>query len=169
MVSPDDVQSVLFDLRDQAGFDHLSRLTAQEYQDRYESVYRVTKYDERTHEVDIVVPTPRDDPRHESVAPVYSTADWHEREAYDLVGVDVRCPGRASETMPVVPPLLSTTGLPRSSAELERLSPSIRCRHCPPSTGGPVQTGESSASRTVLESGSNSTTPCSSSIGNCPW
>ena len=93
MVSPDDVQSVLFDLRDRAGFDHLSRLTAQEYQDRYESVYRVTKYDERTHEVDIVVPTPRDDPRHESAAPVYSTADWHEREAYDLVGVDVRCPG----------------------------------------------------------------------------
>ncbi|WP_123538551.1 NADH-quinone oxidoreductase subunit D [Halosimplex salinum] len=88
VVRPDDVQSVLFDLRDEADFDHLSCLTAQEYQDRYESIYHLTKYDERTHEVDIVVPMPKDDPRQESAAPVYSTAGWHEREAYDLVGIE---------------------------------------------------------------------------------
>ncbi|MFB6141607.1 MAG: NADH-quinone oxidoreductase subunit D [Halosimplex sp.] len=88
VVRPDDVQSVLFDLRDEAGFDHLSCVTAQEYRDRYETIYHLTSYDERTREVDVVVPTPSDDPRQESAAPAYSTAGWHEREAYDLVGVE---------------------------------------------------------------------------------
>ncbi|WP_436928000.1 NADH-quinone oxidoreductase subunit D [Halosimplex amylolyticum] len=88
VVSPGDVQSVLFDLRDEAGFDHLSCLTAQEYHDRYESIYHLTSYDERTREVDVVVPMPKDDPANESAAPVYSTAGWHEREAYDLVGIE---------------------------------------------------------------------------------
>ncbi|WP_135366505.1 NADH-quinone oxidoreductase subunit D [Halosimplex halophilum] len=88
VVRPDEVQSVLFDLRDEAGYDHLSCVTAQEYQDRYETIYHLTSYDERTDEVDIVVPSPKDDPRNESAAPVYSTAGWHEREAYDLVGIE---------------------------------------------------------------------------------
>ncbi len=36
----------------------------------------------------MVVPTPTDDPVSESAAPVYRTAEWHEREAYDLVGIE---------------------------------------------------------------------------------
>jgi Ni,Fe-hydrogenase III component G len=88
VVSPDDIQSVLFDLRDEGGFDHLSCVTAQEYQGRYETIYHLTSYDERAREVDIVVPAPKDDPRNESATPVYSTAGWHEREAYDLVDIE---------------------------------------------------------------------------------
>ncbi|ADB60007.1 NADH-ubiquinone oxidoreductase chain 49kDa [Haloterrigena turkmenica DSM 5511] len=88
VVRPDDVQSVLSDLKERGGFDHLSNLTAQQYEDRYESIYHLTKYADRTQEVSIVVPTPIDDPVSESAAPVFSTADWHEREAFDLVGID---------------------------------------------------------------------------------
>jgi NADH-quinone oxidoreductase subunit C/D len=88
VVRPDEVQDVLFALRDEAGYDHLSCVTAQEYEDRYESIYHLKKYDDPTDEVSVVVPTPTDDPVSQSAEPVYRTADWHEREAYDLVGVE---------------------------------------------------------------------------------
>ncbi|MGQ3412242.1 NADH-quinone oxidoreductase subunit D [Natrinema sp. LN54] len=88
VIRPDDVQSVLTDLRDEAGFDHLANLTAQEYADRYESIYHLRKYDDPTQEVSIVVPTTTDDPVSQSAEPVFRTADWHEREAFDLVGID---------------------------------------------------------------------------------
>lgn len=88
VIRPDEVQDVLFALRDEAGFDHLSLLVPQEYEDRYESIYYLTKYEDRTQEVGVVVPTPRDNPVSQTAEPVYRTADWHEREAYDLVGIE---------------------------------------------------------------------------------
>jgi NADH-quinone oxidoreductase subunit C/D len=88
VIRPDQVQDVLFDLRDEAGFDHCSCVTAQEYEDRYESIYHLKKFDDPTQRVSVVVPTPPDDPVSESAEPVFRTADWHEREAYDLVGIE---------------------------------------------------------------------------------
>ncbi|UPW00062.1 NADH-quinone oxidoreductase subunit D [Halorussus gelatinilyticus] len=88
VVRPDAVESVLRTLKDEAGFDHLSLLTAQDYEDRYESIYHLTKYDDRTQEVSVVVPTDPENPWNESAASVYKTAEWHEREAYDLVGIE---------------------------------------------------------------------------------
>ena len=88
VVRPDNVAAVLSLLREEAGFDHLSAVTAQEYEDRYESIYHLTKYDDRTQEVGVVVPTDRENPVSESAADVYETANWHEREAYDLVGIE---------------------------------------------------------------------------------
>ncbi|SIR75516.1 NADH-quinone oxidoreductase subunit D [Natronorubrum thiooxidans] len=88
VIRPDDVQDVLADLRDEAGFDHLSCLTAQQYPDRYESIYHLKKYADPTQEVSVVVPTSTDDPVSQSAEPVFRTADWHEREAFDLVGID---------------------------------------------------------------------------------
>ncbi|WP_152040462.1 NADH-quinone oxidoreductase subunit D [Salinigranum salinum] len=87
-IRPDAVQDVLFTLRDEAGFDHLSCVTAQEYENRYESIYHLTSYDDRTREVSVVVPTAKDAPKSQSAEPVFRTADWHEREAYDLVGIE---------------------------------------------------------------------------------
>jgi NADH-quinone oxidoreductase subunit C/D len=88
VIRPDDVESTLRDLRDEAGFDHCSNVTAQEYDDRFETIYHLRKYDDATQQVSVVVPTGRADPVSESGAPVFRTADWHEREAYDLVGID---------------------------------------------------------------------------------
>ncbi|RDZ55703.1 NADH-quinone oxidoreductase subunit NuoD [Haloferax sp. Atlit-4N] len=87
-VRPDAVQSSLSTLRDDLGLDHLSCVTAQEYEDRYESVYHLKSYDDPTREASVVVPTPRSDPVSQSAAPVFRTAEWHEREAYDLVGIE---------------------------------------------------------------------------------
>ena len=88
VIKPDTVVEALKRLRDQAGFDHLSCVTAQEYEDRYESIYHLTKYGDRTQEVSVVVPADKEHPVSQSANEVFRTADWHEREAYDLVGIE---------------------------------------------------------------------------------
>jgi len=88
VIRPDDVQEVLETLKTEAGFDHLSCVTAQEYHDRYESIYHLKQYRDPRRELSIVVPIPKDDPVSESASPVFPTAEWHEREAYDLVGIE---------------------------------------------------------------------------------
>ena len=88
VVRPDEVAAALGTLRDEAGFDHCSCVTAQEYEDRYESIYHLRKYDDPTQEVGVVVPTSKGEPVSQSGNEVYRTADWHEREAYDLVGIE---------------------------------------------------------------------------------
>jgi NADH:ubiquinone oxidoreductase 49 kD subunit 7 len=88
IIKPDTVVDALDRLREQAGFDHLSCVTAQEYADRYESIYHLTSYGDRTKEVSIIVPTDKENPVSQSANEVFRTADWHEREAYDLVGIE---------------------------------------------------------------------------------
>jgi NADH-quinone oxidoreductase subunit C/D len=83
----DRVVDVLSSLREEAGFDHCSCVTAQQYADRYETIYHLKKYDDPTQEVGVVVPTPTAEPVSQSAEPIYRTAEWHEREAYDLVGI----------------------------------------------------------------------------------
>ncbi|MWG33384.1 NADH-quinone oxidoreductase subunit D [Halomarina oriensis] len=87
VVRPERVAEALGRLKQQAGFDHCSCVTAQEYDDRFESIYHLKKYADPTQEVSVVVPTSRDDPRSQSGNSVFRTADWHEREAYDLMGI----------------------------------------------------------------------------------
>ncbi|MDG5778300.1 NADH-quinone oxidoreductase subunit D [Haloarculaceae archaeon H-GB2-1] len=87
VVRADDVQRVLTLCRDELGYDHLACVTAQEYHDRFESIYHLRSYDDATDEVSVVVPTPKHERTSESAAPVFETAAWHEREAYDLLGI----------------------------------------------------------------------------------
>jgi NADH-quinone oxidoreductase subunit C/D len=87
-IRADDVQAVLSTLRTEAGLDHCACVTAQEYDHRYETIYHLRSYDDPEAGVNVVVPAPSDDPTVQSATPVYRTADWHEREAYDLVGVE---------------------------------------------------------------------------------
>jgi len=87
VVRADDVETVLRTLRDDHGFDHCACVTAQEYDDRFESVYHLRSYADPTRELSVVVPTSRRDPHSESASGVFRTADWHEREAYDLFGI----------------------------------------------------------------------------------
>jgi len=88
VIRADGVRDVLSALRSEAGYDHCSAVTAQEYADRYESIYHLKKYADPTDELTVVVPVPRHDPSGESGSSVYRTAEWHEREAYDLFGIE---------------------------------------------------------------------------------
>jgi len=88
VIRADEVQQVLSTLRAEAGLDHCSCVTAQEYADRFETIYHLRSYDDPTRELSVVVPTAHDGPHSETAAPVYRTAEWHEREAYDLLGIE---------------------------------------------------------------------------------
>ncbi len=68
--------------------DYLSFVSGVDYpeQKRIEVVYHLFSSQHR-HEMLLKVRVPRGDPRVESVTPIWNGADWHEREAYDLLGI----------------------------------------------------------------------------------
>ena len=73
------------------GFDLLSCISGVDYPEREEGpeievVYHLDSTVNR-HGLTIKVKLPRSDPRVASVEEIWRTADWHERETYDLVGV----------------------------------------------------------------------------------
>ncbi|MCX6152820.1 MAG: NADH-quinone oxidoreductase subunit C [Candidatus Kapabacteria bacterium] len=75
-------------LRDQDGleFDYLALLSGMDYKDKFGTVYHLysLKYKHR-----FVIKTylPKEDPSLPSVERIWKTANWHEREAYDMFGI----------------------------------------------------------------------------------
>ncbi|AFN75607.1 NADH dehydrogenase subunit C [Melioribacter roseus P3M-2] len=51
------------------------------------SVYYHLYSIEHKHKITLKTSTPREEPRVESVESVWKTANWHEREAYDMLGI----------------------------------------------------------------------------------
>lgn len=76
-------------LRDELGFEHLSMISAVDYEDRFEVVYHITSYQHRLF-LELITATPKDDPSVDSISSVWGGANWQEREAYDLMGVVFR-------------------------------------------------------------------------------
>jgi NADH-quinone oxidoreductase subunit C len=52
----------------------------------FEAVYNLSSLNEPA-KVMVRVRVPREDPVIRSVVPIWNAADWHEREAYDLMGI----------------------------------------------------------------------------------
>jgi len=73
-------------LRDQLGFEHISMITAVEYEDRFELVYHIACYGSCLL-LELITTTPKDDPSVDSVAEIWGGANWQERESYDLMGI----------------------------------------------------------------------------------
>jgi NADH-quinone oxidoreductase subunit C len=73
-------------LRDQLGFEHLSMISAVEYDDRFEIVYHVSCYGSCLL-LELITSTPKDDPSVDSVSSVWGGANWQERESFDLMGI----------------------------------------------------------------------------------
>jgi len=74
--------------------DHLADLTAVDYSrypgdtgERFEVVYNMISTVHR-HRIRLKVRLSESDPRIDSVASVWHTADWHERETFDLMGIN---------------------------------------------------------------------------------
>ncbi len=73
--------------RDELGFDYLSNLSAVDRQaEGFEVVLHLVSIG-AGHQMAVYTRCPRDDARVPSVTPVWPTANWHEREAWDLMGV----------------------------------------------------------------------------------
>jgi len=91
VVDPSALREVALHLRDAEGlrFDTVSNLTGTDLlaDEKIQVVYHLWSYTHQ-HQVVLKVELPRDEPRVDSVADVWPGADWFEREAYDLVGVE---------------------------------------------------------------------------------
>ena len=67
-------------------FDHLSVITGIDYNDRFEVVYNFFSYRKKQNIV-LKVILDHDNPKVDSLSPLWKGADWLERETYDLVGI----------------------------------------------------------------------------------
>jgi NADH-quinone oxidoreductase subunit C len=70
----------------QFAFDSLMCLSALDRIESLEVVYHLLSYKHR-HRVTLKTRCPKDDPVVPSVASLWPTAEWHEREAFDLIGI----------------------------------------------------------------------------------
>ncbi len=96
LINPDRIAEVCLELRDnpKTYFDFLACLTGVDYgkdNNRFGVVYHLTSIPYKTQiTLKISKENNRDLdelPTFESISSVYKTAEWHEREAYDLVGI----------------------------------------------------------------------------------
>lgn len=91
MVAADKIVEIATLLRDtpELHFDCLSNLTGVDAPpDDLDVVYHFFSYDkDKRHSLTLKVRVPKANPKVKTLGPIYPTADWQEREAYDLVGV----------------------------------------------------------------------------------
>ena len=66
--------------------DYLSNLTATDYEEHYEVIYRLVSFD-KNHSVTLKVRLDKDNPSLSSVCDIWRGADFQEREVYDLMGI----------------------------------------------------------------------------------
>lgn len=92
-IDRDSIVEVLQFLRDddELAFDFLTDLcgvdkTSLEKDNSFEVVYHLYSI-KKNHRVRLKVKIPASDPIVESVTGIWKTADWHEREAYDMFGI----------------------------------------------------------------------------------
>jgi NADH-quinone oxidoreductase subunit C len=90
-VKPDHWHALAEVLRDdpELQFDFLNNVTAVDWlkQGRIDMVYHLYSYPKR-HRCVVKVELPRDKPQVASVADLWKSADWNEREQFDLFGVE---------------------------------------------------------------------------------
>ena len=73
-------------LKEPGGFGHLGCISAVDWKDHYESVYHIENYDSGC-VVQLNARIPHDDPKIASVCSLWNAANFHEREAWDLMGI----------------------------------------------------------------------------------
>jgi len=67
-------------------FDYLVNLSSVDYGEKLAAVYHFYSLTFK-HRIVLKVFVPRDNPKIPSVETIWRTADWHEREAYDMMGI----------------------------------------------------------------------------------
>ena len=95
MVKKDMIRDICLYLKDEPSLkmDHLADLTAVDYSTypgdtglRFEVVYNLIST-EYHHRIRLKVRVPEEDPRVDTVSSIWHTANWHERETFDLMGI----------------------------------------------------------------------------------
>ena len=88
VAKPVDVPAVLVTARETLGILHLSFITVVDRQGSFELTYELL--DLRGGQVRVKTTIEGEEPVIDTVTGVYPTANWHEREAYDMFGVAFR-------------------------------------------------------------------------------
>lgn len=82
-----DLLDVVSFLKDPLGFEHLSCISAVDWKDHFECVYHLYDYDGGiTFQLHAWIPY--DDPKIASLVKLWNAANFHEREAWDLMGIE---------------------------------------------------------------------------------
>jgi NADH-quinone oxidoreductase subunit C len=88
VAAPGDVPAVLATARETLGIPHLSFITVVDREGSFELTYELL--DLRGGRVRVRTTVDGDEPVVPTVTGVYPTANWHEREAYDMFGIAFR-------------------------------------------------------------------------------
>ncbi len=93
LVAPEALAEVALACRDELGFNYLRCLSGVDYLDKKKTtddlgvIYHLGAIPDASHLFCLKVRLPRENPVVPTVAKIWPTADWHEREAWDLVGI----------------------------------------------------------------------------------
>ena len=87
-VAPAQLKSVARRLRElpEVAYEMLNFIAAVDQRTRFESVYHLYSFASNTY-LELHVDVPRAKPQVETVSDVWPSADWHEREAFDMMGI----------------------------------------------------------------------------------
>ena len=86
IIQPEDLLEVFSYLKDTLRLDHLANLSGVDRGEEFEVVYHLHSFS-LADKLMITLKTPRGAAKVPSAYPVYKTADWQEREVYDLMGI----------------------------------------------------------------------------------
>ncbi|MFQ6013507.1 MAG: NADH-quinone oxidoreductase subunit C [Thermoplasmata archaeon] len=76
-------------LRDEEGFEHITCISAVDWVTHLENVYHLVSY-QNSCMLQLDVRIPSEDPEVDTVSDIWKGALYHEREAYDLMGIRFR-------------------------------------------------------------------------------
>jgi NADH-quinone oxidoreductase subunit C len=88
-VSASDLRDICFHAREKLGFNYLIDVSSVDHfgqEPRYEVVYELYSMRDAAH-LRLKITVSEDDCEAPTVSDIWPTADWHEREAYDMMGI----------------------------------------------------------------------------------
>jgi len=88
VVNKDNIFNICQAMRDFEGFDfnYLTNLSGMDYKDKLGVIYHLYSLNHR-HSIVVKAYLDRENPTIHSVESLWKTANWHEREAYDMFGI----------------------------------------------------------------------------------
>lgn len=88
-ISPDKLLELMQLLKTNYGFNYLANLTSVDYGDDFEIIYHLHAIPDN-HKVGVKTRVSRTQAQLDSVMSIWPTADWQEREVYDLMGISFK-------------------------------------------------------------------------------
>ncbi|MGR6835455.1 NADH-quinone oxidoreductase subunit C [Syntrophomonas erecta] len=84
--SPNNLIALLSKLKDEYGFNYLANLTSVDFPDRFEIIYHIYSIPDNR-KIGVKTSVDKNKAEIPSAASIWLTADWQEREVYDLMGI----------------------------------------------------------------------------------